>query len=176
MRRVSTSLTAPIVIATGLLLSSCVSAVMQSGLLPHDPNAALADFTASPAIAQAFYVQSTTGLGTTSGTDQALPGMAITLPAATTSAHHALVTFSAAAMSPTSGAACNLTIYNGSVKTSALATAYNPSVPTSYIPVNVVERIALASATQKISIDWNNGGAGECFIRQFYSLSAILTN
>ncbi|HLI96959.1 MAG TPA: hypothetical protein VKT72_12860 [Candidatus Baltobacteraceae bacterium] len=175
MRRLYRLLSAPIFIVVGLLLSSCVGAVVQT-LVPHDRGAALADFAIQPAAVQAVYAQATATLSTTTSTDQPIPGMAITLPAATTSAHHALVTFSASATIPNSSAACNFTIYNGSSKTSALGTVYNPQVSSSWIPMTMVERIALTSATQKLSVDWNNGGAGTCFIRQFYSLSALLTN
>jgi hypothetical protein len=175
MRRIARLLTAPLLIAFGLMLSSCVGAVVQS-LVPHDRNAALADFSTSPAAVQALYAQGTATNTISFSADQAIPGMAITLPAATTSVHHALVTFSVSATSQVGGGACNFTIYSGSTKTAATGTVYPGTASSTFIPLTMVERVGLTSTTQKISVDWNNGGSGSCTIREFYSFSAILTS
>ena len=176
MHDLARSITAPVVVAVGLMLSSCVGAAVETSLVPHDRGAALADSATLPAGAPLFYAQATTSLSTTSNMDQAIPGMAITLPAATTSGHHALVTFSASVTYPQSPAACNFTIYIGSKKTSATGTTYDPSVSISNIPITIVERILLTSTPQNISVDWNNGGGGRCFLERFYSLSGLVTS
>lgn len=178
MRRVFSSLTAPVLLAVALLLSSCVGAVVQSSLVPHDRGAALADFATQPSGVRALYAQGTAGVSypPLSSGDQPIPGMSITLPVATTGAHNALVTFSASTTYPQSGATCTFTIYNGSSKTSAVGATYNPAAAISYIPMTLVERIALTTTTQKLAVEWNNGGTGFCSLSNFYSLSAILAN
>ena len=124
MRDIARSIIAPVVVAVGLMLSSCVGAAVETSLVPHDRSAALADLATMPASTPLFYAQGTASLSTTSNMDQALPGLAITLPAATTNGHHALVTFSASVTYPQSPAACNFTIYVASKKTSATGPTY----------------------------------------------------
>ncbi len=109
--------------------------------------------------------------------DQPIAGMAITLPPATTSVHNALVTFSASTTYPETAAECNFSIYNSSTKISATGTTYFSGDLENHhlVPMTLVERIALATTTQKIAVEWNNGGTGICALLNFYGLSAILT-
>jgi hypothetical protein len=176
MRRFVRSLTAPVAIAIGLILSSCMGAVVQSTFVPNDRGVALAGSAALQYAKTALYAQGTAPFTTTSGTDQAIPGLSLTLPAATTSVHNALVTFSAGATYPQGSGYCYFTIYNGTTATSARAATSDSSPYPSYIPANIVARIPLASATQIITVDVNNQNSGTCWMGIFYSLSAILTN
>ena len=173
MRYLGRSIAAPGMIAVGFLLSACAGAALQNSLMPR---AAFGDSAISTAGVRLLYAQSTNPIDTTSGTDAPIPGMAITLPAASTSGHNALVTFDAALTDPQSSAICSFTIYNNSIQTSISGSTYSSSGSNTYTPLTLVARIPLTAATQKVTVDWNNGGTGICYIEKFYSLSAIVTN
>ena len=174
MRLISRSFTAPALLVVALVLSSCVGTVVQSAFVPQDRSAAAAGSASIGGARTALYVQSTATVSTSSSADSAIPGMSITLPAATTSLHNALVTFSAGGAG--GNGYCQFKIYSGTTPTSATAfiidsyTAYS-----TIVPANLVERIPLTTTTQDITVDYNNQNNGTCTVYLFYSLSAILT-
>jgi hypothetical protein len=159
------------------MLSSCVGAVVQSSLVPQDRSAALAGSASQIYPARtALYVQGTTNTGTTSNTDQAIPGMSIMLPAATTTLHNALITFSAPTTYAAQGADCVFTIYNGSNATSASSESYDTNTAYAlFTSTSIVVRIPLSTTAQNILAEYRTATSGQCTIAHFYSLSAILT-
>ena len=172
MQRISQSLTMPALMLVALMLSSCVGAAVQSMFLPQDRSAAYAGESTFSSPAQLLYAQGTNHIFTTSSSDQAIPGMTLSLPAATTTSHHALITFSAPLTEPQTG--CFFTIYAGATATLGTGSGISRDMQ-DVMPMNIVVRIPLTTAKQTITVDWNAGGQ-TCQMNNFYSLSAIITN
>ena len=170
MPRISRSLTTPALLVVALMLSSCVGAAVQSMLMPQTHNAAYAGESAFASPADVLYAQGTALLTTTSGTNQPISGMILSLPAATTTEKHALVTFDATSTFPQNS--CNFTIYTGTVATAAVG--QNTSSVGAVMPMNIAIRLPLKSTKQTITVDWNSGGQ-TCQILDFYSLSAVIS-
>ena len=170
MHRISRSLTAPVLLVVALMLSSCVGAAVQSMLVPQERSAAYAGESTFSSPADVLYAQGTTFLTTTSATNQAIAGMTLSLPAATTTSHHALVTFAATATFPQNS--CNFTIFAGTTATSGVG--QDSSNVGAVVPMNIVIRLPLKTTKQTITVDWNSGGQ-TCQIFDFYSLSALIT-
>ena len=171
MIRISRSLTTPALLIIALMLSSCVGAAVQSMLLPQSRSAAYAGESTFSSPADALYAQGTATLTTTSNTDQPIAGMTLSLPTATTTAHHALVTFNAPSTNPRN--TCVFTVYIGTTATSGIGAT--TSTDGDGIPMNIVIRLPLTAAKQTVRAEWREGG-GTCQIFAFYSLSAIITN
>ena len=172
MLRISRSLTTPVLLIVALMLSSCVGAAVQSAFVPQEHSATYASEAAISSPAQLLYAQGTNHVFTTSSSNQPIPGMSLTLPAATTTSHHALVTFSAPTTEPQTG--CFFTIYAGATATLGSGSAISRDMQTVF-PMNIVIRLPLTTAKQTITVDWNAGGQ-TCQMNFFYSLSAIITN
>lgn len=172
MQRISRSLSMPALMLVALMLSSCVSAAVQSMFLPQDRSTAFAGESTSLSPAQALYVQGTNHVFTTSSSNEAIPGMTLTLPAATTTSHHAIVTFNAPTTEPQTG--CFFEIYAGTTATLGSGSAISKDMQTVF-PMNIVVRLPLTTAKQTVTVQWNSGGQ-TCQMNFFYSLSAIITD
>ena len=170
MHRISRSLTTPALLVVALMLSSCVGAAVQGMFVPQDRSAAFAGESGFSSPADVLYAQGTTFLTTTSATNVPIAGMTLSLPAAATTSHHALVTFAATATFPQN--ACNFTIFTGTTATSGVG--QDSSNVGAVVPMNIVIRLPLKTVKQTITVDWNSGGQ-TCQIFDFYSLSAVIT-
>jgi hypothetical protein len=166
MTNARSRLLTPIALVAGFLLTSCVGAVVQSSFLPQDRGAAIASL--QPAAASVLYKQATAGVTTTSAAFTVIPGMALTLPAASSTFKHALLTFNAPSAQSNVQCEFNVVVAGGVVARQDLVTSGGQTTS------NIVVLVPLKPSTQPANVQWATTSSS-CMVSIFYSFSAILT-